>query len=184
MKKKTKNTILFLILFGILIVVILFLSKQVKDKPFNPVVLDNSTTMINNFTEFEYYDTVIHVGLEELGLKNIVINISTLSEEAQENFRSQGGQDLAAHIRERNGYYYLFISPNNRLQQIRVISHELIHLQQYHSKDLIYKNDTVIWKNDLYILSNKQYSERPWEDDAYQREGDLEKKIKNTLYSE
>lgn len=184
MKKEIINRIIFVLALILIILGLIYLSNQIKDKPFNNIELEDRSIIVNNFTEFSYYDTIIVAGLMELGIQNVVVNVGTLSDAAKENFRNQGGESLSAHIKELDGSFYLFISPDNRFKQIEVISHELIHLQQYHSNDLIVKNDTIFWKKVPYMLYETQYDQRPWEEDAFSRGRGLQNKLNNILYSE
>lgn len=178
--KKSHLYILLGVLIALIIVLMVYLSTK-EEKPFNQIQLDTQTNFVSNNTEFEYYDTIVHVGLKELGLEGIDITIAPLSETARQNFQNNGG-DLYAHLRESRGKYYLFILPSSKSQSITIISHELIHLTQYHSKKLTYENGIVTWEGRPYTLEEISYNLRPWEDEAFQMEGELSNKISKILY--
>ena len=177
-----KNNLFILLGVLILIIVLLLVYLGTKEeKPFNQVQLNTQVNSVTNVTEYEYYDTIIHVGLQELGLEGIDIRVSPLSETARQNFQSAGG-DLYAHIRESDGKYFLFILPTSKSQSITIIAHELIHLTQYHSKKLTYSDGVVTWEGRPYGVDEVSYNIRPWEEEAFQLEGELSNKISNILY--
>ena len=92
---------------------------------------------------------------------------------------------MQAHIRQTDGGFIIWIAELNRMQNIEVISHELIHLQQYSNKDLILteENKTLIYKDIKYEVGNlPSYDSRPWETEAFAKQEDLKTKIKNILY--
>lgn len=178
--KKSHLYLLLGVLIALIIVLMVYLSTK-EEKPFNQIQLDTQTNFVSNNTEFQYYDTIVYVGLKELGLEGIDITIAPLSETARQNFQNNGG-DLYAHLRESGGKYYLFILPSSKSQSITIISHELIHLTQYHSKKLTYENGIVNWEGRPYTLEEISYNLRPWEDEAFQMEGELSNKISKILY--
>jgi hypothetical protein len=183
MENKTRNTIMVIVLLLTLLGLLIYFSSKIEHSNFNTINFDDDSTIVYNKTGIQYYDTIIKVGLHELGIKNIEITVDVVPETSQKKFEQQGGEKLVAHLREYLGNYFLFIIPNDRNTQINVIAHELIHLKQYEEKDLIYENNVLTWKGVQYDLYQNLYNDRPWEDDAYSKELELETKIKNVLYS-
>lgn len=179
MNKNLSKILIGVIILVLIILGIYFLSKQ-EEPSFKKVPLTNETNLVINQTGIEYYDTIIHVGLEQMGLNNITLTVAPLSESAKQNFAAEGG-DLAAHLRESDGLYYLFISENSKTQSITIIAHELIHLNQYHTGELVYKNNLLTWQGKEYNLQEISYNLRPWEDDAFQKETELVRKISSIL---
>ena len=179
MKKNNLFIILGVLLFLIIILLVYLGNKE--GKAFNRVTLDTNKNYVLNTTEYDYYDTIIHIGLIELGYEGIDITVAPLSEKARENFRNSGG-DLHAHLREKDGKYYLFILPSSKEQSITIISHELIHLTQYHTKKLIYENGVITWEGRQYGVEEINYNIRPWEEEAFQLEGGLSNQISKILY--
>lgn len=56
---------------------------------------------------------------------------------------------------------------------IETICHEMIHLKQHARKELKrynYKNKSVLWKNKRYSIDEDEYSDFPWEKEAYEYE--------------
>jgi len=64
-----------------------------------------------------------------------------------------------------------------------VLSHELIHLKQYKTKEIIIDNGEVYWHNNKIEFKKIGYDERPWEIDAQEKKLKLITDISNTLYS-
>ena len=168
---------LIILLLGVLIVLI---NENNKDQPFKDIVLPESSLVLNK-TEYLYYDTIIKVGLNEIGLKDINLGVYPLSLQSKSNFISNG-EVLKAHLREQSGLYYLFIENTNKNESISIISHELIHIEQYHTKKLIYGNGLLLWDQKPYDLLQIQYSDRPWEVEAFKKGRVLEEKLKNILF--
>lgn len=179
MKKSNLYIVLGILILLIVLLVVYLANKQ--EKPFNQVQLDLQKNSIINLTSYDYYDTIVHVGLKEMGFEGIDLQISALSDNAIQNFQANGG-DLYAHLRESNGKFYLFIRPSSKEQSITIISHELIHLEQYLTKRLVYNNGLVTWDGKVYGVDEVSYNLRPWEDEAFQRETELSNKISQILY--
>jgi hypothetical protein len=174
-----KKKILY-ILIGLMILVGLFfliLKTSSEEKYFLPVELSNNNVITNNILP-KYLDTIISVGLDQLGLEGINIIVNDMSESAQ---LLVPNYELKAHIREWNGSFYLFVGNFDRDDAIKVISHELIHVQQYSSGDLSYLDGFVYWKGDEFNLNETDYDKRPWEDDAFDREKSLSNAISKIL---
>lgn len=183
-----KNWKEYLIILGIVIFLIWLIpiiNKQ-SEVTFNDVKLDDSTNMIVNQTSNSYYDTVLYLGLTELGIRGIFVDVRNLSNNSIENSESRG-IDISAHIRENNGNYYIFTSELSHHESINVLSHELIHLQQYHTGKIKYNNDTVTWNGKKFGREEIPYKFRPWEIEAedlgYELSKELTKKllIKNQI---
>lgn len=180
---KNYQKIMFIGVIAVLIGTLIYFILNQKEPTFREVDIKYNRNIVFNQTDKSYYDTILYLGLQELGIEGAVVSIRELSEGAKENFREQGG-DLTAHLRELNGDYYLFISDIDKSDAIKVISHELIHLKQYHTKELSYQNNVVIWKGKPYNLSEITYDDRPWESDAFTRQTELSNKITNILVTE
>ncbi len=151
-----------------------------ESKPFNKVDLTENN-LILNYSNVDYYDTIISVGLDLAGVNGVMVQMQKLSDEAKGNFNGE----LKAHIRYYNGIYYLFIDDMDREQGIEVIAHEIIHILQYNTGQLDYDIQTgnVIWENQTLSVNDIEYESRPWETDAHQRDGQLSIKIRDILYN-
>lgn len=160
-------------------IIIFNMIKNQKETYFKQIKLDTFNLVFNN-TEHEYIDTILNVGLTELNLKNIVVTVIPLNENTKRSFQSNG--ELKAHIREQDGYYYIWIDELNRYENIEVLSHELIHLKQYYDKRLVLDGNTPIWLGKEYSLESVPYESRPWEIEAFSNEKELKNKIEKVLF--
>jgi hypothetical protein len=178
-----KNIVKYLIIFScaVFLSILIFYISNYEEPTFNQVELNEENT-IHNFTNTSYYDTIIHLGLNELQIKNISVVINRIHENARKDFELQGGGILGAHLKELNNNFYLYLDEFDKSMTIDVISHELIHLEQYYSKRLKYENDSLTWNGERFGRTELQYENRPWEIEAYRKEKELSKKIKNILY--
>lgn len=163
----------------ILIITLVFLVFKTKnDEPYFNQVNLSQYNIIGNSTPLTYYDTILSVGLSEVGISGIIITIYPLSDAAKDNSQIS---ELKAHVRYANGVFYLFIDELNKQEAIRVISHEVIHIEQYLSKRLVYEDGRVFWEGEEYQLNNVEYEVRPWENDAFMKDGPLSSKVSNIL---
>jgi hypothetical protein len=159
------------------IVLVSYLIMNEEDKPFNQITIEYNNSVFNNNLP-PYYDTILYTGLNAAGIVGITLTVDKLSDVA----RNQFDGELKAHIRYFNNMYYLFIDNYDRQEAIEVIAHELIHIQQYNSGDLIYYDGKVWWKGEEFDLSNIEYTKRPWEDDAFANQSQMISTIENILY--
>lgn len=142
-----------------------------------------TTNMVANRTEDNYLDSVVYVGLNELGMDSLAVTIRPITDEVKRQFDSEG--TLKAHILGRGRQYIIFLDDMGRDESIKVLSHELIHLRQYVTQKLILRKNEVIWDGKViseYEVSELEYGKRPWEIEAFAEQRQLESKIRNILY--
>lgn len=166
-----------LLILSALIVGILALVNDDKEEYFKPVELSTNNAVINSLDHLHYYDTILSVGMDGVGLSGVTVVINDMTDAA----RNQFSGELKAHIRLFNGVYYLFVGALSRAEAIEVISHEIIHIQQYQSGELVYENDEITWQGYPYTL-DEEYEKRPWERDAFSKQNSVESIILNVLY--
>lgn len=171
-----KNGWKWFILFIIIVGIIIFLISRVKEKPFNKIEFDKRNT-ITNKTEVSYYDTILHVGLNELDIKDTYLFIMPFEG------ASMGEFDLEAYILGNRFQYMVYMKETSRKKAINFLSHELIHLKQYHEGRLEMLDDNlVLWEGEILDGMVIPYEFRPWEREAFDKQNELRKKIKNRLY--
>jgi len=175
MKKIVIIIVVALIFLGLIFLVVK--NSSAEDKPFNQIELSYNNNF-NNGIFPSYYDTVLSVAMDEMGLVGYMVTLGKLSDGARSQFDGQ----LRAHIRYFNGNFYLFTEDLDRKDAIEVLSHEVIHMQQYASGNLVYDNLDVIWKGETIGLNSKEYEERPWESDAFARQSALIDLVEKKLY--
>jgi len=173
-----KNNIVKIVLGVIVLLILLFLifKSKKEERAFNKVELSNFST-IDNMVFPTYYDTVLSVAMKEMGVGGYVI-VGQLSDVAKGQFDG----DLKAHIRYFSSKFYLFTEKMDRSESIKVLCHEVVHMQQYSSGDLVYDNNFIIWKGEKIELNSKEYMDRPWEKDAFDRQSQLIKSVESVLY--
>lgn len=177
MKFNFKNIAISLLVIGIIVTAILSLVSDDKEEYFKPVELSGNNTVVNTLNRLQYYDTILSVGMDAAGLNGITVVIDDMSTAAQNQFNGE----LKAHIRFFNGIYYLFVGALDRGEAIQVIAHEIVHIQQYNSGELVYENEEIKWQGEVYTLET-EYERRPWERDAYDKQSAVEANILNVLY--
>lgn len=177
MKIHSKILGISILIMGFIVLTISSLNNDDTEDYFKEVELSNTNTVINSLNRLHYYDTILIVGMEVAGLNGVTIILNNLSDAAKNQFSGE----LKAHIRLYNGNYYLFLGALNRDEAITVISHEIIHMQQYQSGDFVYENEEITWLGIPYSLDG-DYETRPWERDAFEKQNNIEKTIRSVLY--
>lgn len=180
-----KNTIIKytgIILLILLIIFGIYKLSTTKERTFKLVYFEKHN-FIQNKTDKPYLDSIIHVGINELGINGTYIIIRPLTEETKKQFSSE--MNLKAHIKGLGKQYVIWIDDMGRDETITVLSHELIHLRQYYNGKLVVSNESIKW-NDQIIpvneLSTIDYNARPWEIEAFQEQRYLNIDIRKVLY--
>jgi hypothetical protein len=176
-----KKAIVILSIIVLFFVIFLSVSNNTEkeNEYFNKVELSLNNQIVNNVLP-SYYDTIMSVGLDIYNIESSLVIINHLSDESKDNF---GGSSLKAHIRYYNGAFYLFIDNLTRSEAMLVIAHEIVHIRQYLSSDLIYENNVLIWKGEEIDADNLDYLDRPWEREAFFNESKLFSQIHDKLYN-
>lgn len=174
-----RKNILIVCLSLVLLALIYFIATY-KESGFKKVDLDIDGIKVYNTTDTQYLDSIVYVGLNELNIHGVVVVIRPLLKEV-----SQDDRDIRAHIVAADSNYVIFTGKYSRQEAIKIICHELIHLQQYHSGRLIIKNGMVTWQGTTEELDSwmqVSYIARPWEAEAFQEQGKLSEKVSKVLY--
>lgn len=177
MNKKLK---IALIVLGLLVLgVIIYKVISYKEKPFKEVQINRTSLILNN-SSIPYIDTILYIGLDSMGIQNIVVAVYDLTDEMKKSFSSS--IELKANLYLDDGFYYLWLDKMNRKEAVEVISHELIHFRQYYDKNLWFENGHLLWKGDSTNLESIYYYDRPWEIEAFNKEDSIYKILINQLY--
>ena len=80
-----------------------------------------------------------------------------------------------AYLTVNNKGYNLFMRANLPLkQQLIIMAHETVHLEQNHTKRLATLGNTLcFWEGELFVLTDDNYSKRPWEIEAFAKQDEL-----------
>jgi len=175
--KKTEDSVKILT-WGLGIAVILVIIFAVINS--GKLVIKNSISykknnIVHNTTSYSYYDDIIHVGLNKLGIEETVVIVQEVSTIPNSNF---GDLELKAVIRNSGNQYLILVNNLGRLEAIKVLSHELIHLKQYKSGRLIEKGGIITFEGKEYYKNElPNYYARPWEKEAFMQQMDLREEI-------
>ena len=175
-----KNNILKIIAGVVLLVILYFLvfKTNSEEKPFNQIQFTGNNHIYNEKLP-TYYDTILNAAMSEVGLTGYNVVISDLSDEA----KKQTDGELLAHVRY-DEEFYIFIKDMSKTEAILVISHEVIHMLQYSSGKLSYSNGKITWMGEVMGLNSKDYEQRPWEMEAYQKQSQLAEKVTKSLWGD
>jgi len=178
-----KNKNLIWIILGIILLSLIIYLVTLPEKQFR-VVTFTPTSYVINRTDTSYLDTIVHIGLNELGIDNI----SVIIREMDSPKVIEGDYDTQGFIVSRLGGgrdYLIFLKKGmDRYKAIEVLSHELIHLKQYNNRDLILLGvGHLSWMGTEYKdISTIPYMEREWEKEAFSESPELKESIKDILY--
>jgi hypothetical protein len=180
-----KNKIkLAAIIAGIILLLVLgyFFLKPNKESYFETVDIP-PTSVVINYTNDRYMDTIVHVGLNILTIDTVFIQIRKLK---SIGLSGDDTVDLVASIVQGDdNQYIIFIKENeSRMQNIEKVAHELIHLRDYDNNTLILfdKNGIIYGDGEWEDMNIIPYDKRPWEIAAFKEGPILAEKIKEKLY--
>jgi hypothetical protein len=180
MKNKIKILSGILLILGIFYLIFIPITKPINK--FKNIELEQNNIIINQ-TDKPYLDTILHVGLKHLKIKETIILIKDLNDVDFE--KNNDGLITEAFIIGDGKRFIIYIDNFNRLKSMIVLAHELIHLEQYHDGRIIDYDDEMVWDNMMYTdqeIKDIYYFNRPWEKEAFDNQDELNKKIKNDLY--
>lgn len=181
------RVIAILSVFLLVFIVILFVTKYYQTQtPYNKVQLSGNN-IIRNESQFSFIDTTLSVGLDVVNVGGTYILVRDLTSDIRASFSEHNpGVELQATIIGRGNQYILYVYKLDRVNAIQTIAHELIHLTQYHSGRLQIVSPTrIVWERDTLTteqLYNIQYTQRPWEIEAFGAEGAIASNINKILY--
>lgn len=172
-----KNKIIWFIVGILLLGLIIFIVTK-KEKPLKPLDIPITNVVMNKTTK-DYLTPMINAGLYELKIDSVFVIVKPMSITIKNNGLGDGGFELMGTIIGNRNQYMLYIGDLNRSESFTIVSHELIHLEQFHSGRLVKKDSTnlVLWEGKIYDVKQIPYLERPWEIEAFNKDKVLEKKI-------
>ena len=176
---KIKNIVIGILVVLLIGLIIYFISNKKQQISFKSVTLSHNN-IITNRTSKSYLDTLVSTGLDVLGLKGEFVMIKTLDPLMKGSLGTDS--ELRACIIGQNNQYIIYVDDLSIQESLTVLSHELIHLEQYSSGRLIRMEDHFIMFNgEVFNVDNVSYKERPWEIEAFKKEKDLRTKIEKIL---
>lgn len=175
MKTKHWVIILVLVLLGLIIYLANRPERQFENYEFS------GNNLVFNLHEKTYLDTIVHVGLDKMELQGALVIIRPQTKPKE----IDGKYETEAYIVTNGQQYVIWIKPNlDRAKAINVLAHELIHLKQYATGQLwVVGGKTIMWQGEIIPdITQIEYSERPWEIQAFQQGAYLSKDIKAVLW--
>ena len=176
---KRKNIVIGIIVALLIGLIVYLISNQKQQTSFKRVALSHNN-IITNKTSKSYLDTLVSTGLDVLGLRGEYVMIKTLDP----SLKGSLGTDtqLRACIIGEHNQYVIYIDDLSRYESLTILSHELIHLEQYSSGKLIRMEDHFIMFNgEMFNIDNVAYKDRPWEIEAFNKEKDLRARLEKLL---
>jgi hypothetical protein len=174
----------FLILLLVLLLLggLIWLLSTSKPVVYQQVTLSETNGILNT-TPYPYLDTVVDVGLTELGVAGLNVLVQPMSDRIRTRFEREEGAALEAYIAEwLDGYVICVNGDLGRNRAIDIMAHELWHLSQYQSKRLVLLGGSeVLWLGTRYDVLTLPYAERPWEREAFREQGPLARAIRQQL---
>ena len=175
---KNKNTVL--IVLAIIIVGILILLLTKKETTFRTYTSLNNNYIQNFVQSKTYLDTIVMVGLDRLGINGYSVHIRP----QQGTIKIDDEYSTEAFILGNEYQSVIYTKESlGRGTAIKILAHELIHLEQYKSgKIKRVGTKGVEWDGELIEdITTIPYNEREWEKEAFDRGRVLEKEIRNIL---
>jgi len=180
MKKGLKWIIIILAI--LLIGTIIFFIVNQKEKYFNKDITIENVNILNTMEDKVYLDTIIYAGVKSLKIDSLIIVVKELTPKDIKILKFNEDYKLKAHIKGMDNTYIIWLTPNNRESYIKILSHELIHLQQYYLEKLIINQKDIYWEGKKIDMNNYSYKDLPWEIEAFSNQNELEKKMLQILY--
>ncbi len=182
--KQSKISALILVPFFLLIVLLILWSTFSSPLEFKKDLEVPEANIVLNYSTVEYADTLVQIGLEYLGISDVKITIV----EARPHVINQinpGGITRAFVVQNPTDIISIYIDPSlSKERFIRIIAHELIHIQQIYEGRLKALTPILsIWEGDTVDVRTWEYINRPWEREAFSRERELARYIKDKVAS-
>jgi hypothetical protein len=174
--------ILAVIIFFGIIGYSIYRTMQFENAKLNVVDLSDSKNIVTNLSSTPHLDTVAHLMMEDLNLQNVEIVILDVSDNARSTIFS--GKNVNGFVVERfDGVLQVFIYPfESRLKTYQTLAHELVHVSQLANGRLKIINASIgIWEGDTVNVSSIEYSDRKWEQEAFNKQSILFKNVREIL---
>jgi hypothetical protein len=176
---KRKNIVIGVLVLLFIGAIVYFISNQ-KETTFKIVTLSNNN-IITNKTSKSFLDTLVSKGLDVLDLRGEFVMIKMMDNSRKNALGSD--TELRAYIIGERNQYIIYIDDLNREESLTILSHELIHLQQYSTNRLIKMEDNfIMFDGKVYNVNELSYRDRPWEIEAFKKQSDLKTKLEKLLY--
>lgn len=171
------------VLYGLIVLVMIVIIFILKPEPKvlkNDIDFIGDNKVINSLPN-TYVDTLMRVGLDVMGIDSVLIFVTPFNESIRQKINERNDLDVHALIEGDGNVYYVYVMDMSFRKTTKVLSHELVHLEQKLRGDLTVTDDGFLWKGMFYPNTYK-YQQRPWEKEAFKREVGIQNKIENIIY--
>ena len=184
--KKSLAALMWMLTIAVLVLTIValanFLQKKKDARPFNEY--DFPTTLeVTNMTDYNRADTLcLYLAHHVLELDTMDLSIVYIPEHVQPK-----DVELFAIVQQlpfgKNQFLILLQRDELSLSKLKIaLSHEFVHVEQYLSGDLQIYPLYAVWKGEDIYFGEVPYDERPFEQDAFKRDGKFRKELNKALY--
>ena len=179
--------IVAIILAALLLAFLIWKLATKPERYFKTITIEHQH-IFNTVKERNYLDTIVYAGLVNLSQINdsLIVVIKPLTNEIKSLYPDE--LELKAKIIGEGNTFIIWTQPDlGRDEYITVLSHELIHLKQYYTKELVVQPGmTPLWQGKLFVVENtaENVANRPWEIDAISKQPMLKSLMLNTLYGQ
>lgn len=168
-----KYIILIVVAFILTLLALILLIPEVEYR--DDVEYEENNTVVNR-TSKTYLEDITHLGLNYLNINGTTVIIKEISRDVD----IDGEYSAKATIVTNGLQYQISIFDLKKAEALKVLAHELIHLEQYECNELkivdVEGVPYIYFKQDVWSLEsldNIPYMERPWEIDAFKRQGEV-----------
>ena len=155
-----------------------------SDDSFKNTPLPQTNTVIKNYSEVTYLDTLVYHSLDKLEVDGIFINIIDAKPDLLFSILEGAKVDAFVYYDSKFRIYNIFVDKHlSRDKLMLIIAHESVHIAQYRNRDLINLDGTmVIYRGDTLDVSTLNYHERPWEIEAFEKQEEIYQHLIHTFY--
>jgi len=168
----------------ILIVFIVFINIRQKKLDARPFVVYEypETIKITNGTSFPKADTII------LSLAHQIFQMDTIEILLYyiPDHLNSGEMEFYGIVQQTpfdKKKFLILVNKKLDLSDLfSTLSHEFIHIDQYHRGDLGIIGKYAVWKGDTLDMTEVKYETRPFEKEAFAKQTAIKKEVKELLY--
>lgn len=176
-----KKTFTYIFILILLIIAIIVIYNIVNKKEMNKFTFP-STCTAKNSTDYKELDTILLVATNKiLKIDTIDLHIFYMST----NNLNTSDIEIAGFIEKvifKPHTYSVFVSKNLPLSIEEFVSHEITHLYQMETGDLMQLKNAAFYKGKYINYLIVPYKNREFEKEAFNKQDSIENQLKKLLY--
>jgi len=186
MKNKTIFLISSIIILIAILIVLIIRDKRLAERPFNHFDFPPTLTVTNN-THFKDVDTIALVLADKVfnydTLEMIIVYIPEHIESGEVDGEEIEFEGFVQQVSFLPHTYLILMNKDKSEGKIqKILSHEFVHIEQYETGRLQTLEKSFIWEGDTINAKDIGYKNRPFEKEAFNKEGKIKKELKKYLY--